>query len=103
MQMMGHWAGMALKPVDGHVRTRHQLIHKILDRLPLPTWVNSYHDWSLSACPQHFEVMAEAEEDGLIEAIRHEQLPWEGWMWHPEREVVFSMVDIMRIKRLFGE
>lgn len=103
MQMMGYWAGMSLKPVDGHVRVLHQLIHKTNDRLPLPNVVNSYHNWCLSACPQNFEVMAVAEKDGVIEAIRHEQFPWEGWMWHPEREEVFNMIDTLRMKRLLGE
>jgi putative glutamine amidotransferase len=44
-----------------------------------------------------------AEKDGVIEAIRHEQFPWEGWMWHPEREEVFNMIDTLRMKRLLGE
>ena len=40
-------------------------------------------------------------EHGVIEAIRHATLPWEGWMWHPEREPVLHRQDIERLKALF--
>jgi gamma-glutamyl-gamma-aminobutyrate hydrolase PuuD len=95
MQMMAYWAGASLHPVSGHVRTRHQLIGQITAN------VNSYHGYSISACPDGFEVLARSE-DGEIEAIRHCSLPWEGWMWHPEREDNFTAHDIYRIKALFG-
>lgn len=95
MQMMAHWAGAILHPVSGHVRTRHQLTGAISAE------VNSYHGYSLSACPGGFDVLARSE-DGEIEAIRHRTLPWEGWMWHPEREDRFAADDIYRIKALFG-
>ena len=39
--------------------------------------------------------------DGEIEAIRHLSLPWEGWMWHPERERVYSQDDVSRFLKLF--
>lgn len=96
MQMLGHWSGGELKPVTGHVRTRHRLSGRIVAE------VNSYHNLALADCPQGFEVLARSE-DGEIEAIRHLQLPWEGWMWHPEREADFAEHDIQRIKQLFGE
>jgi gamma-glutamyl-gamma-aminobutyrate hydrolase PuuD len=95
MQMMANWAGASLHPVSGHVRTRHKLIGEISAE------VNSYHGYSLSVCPDGFEVLAHSE-DGEIEAIRHSSLPWEGWMWHPEREDHFVGNDIHRIKALFG-
>jgi gamma-glutamyl-gamma-aminobutyrate hydrolase PuuD len=95
MQMMAHWAGVSLHPVSGHVRTRHQLTGVI------SVEVNSYHGYSLSACPDGFEVLARSG-DGEIEAIRHRSLPWEGWMWHPEREDHFAAHDMHRIKALFG-
>ncbi len=95
MQMMAHWAGASLHPVNGHVRTRHQLTGQISAE------VNSYHGHSLATCPEGFEVMA-FSEDGEIEAIRHLSLPWEGWMWHPEREENFVADDLDRIMELFG-
>jgi putative glutamine amidotransferase len=95
MQMMAHWAGTILHPVNGHVRTRHRLTGAITAE------VNSYHDYSIADCPAAFEVLAHSE-DGEIEAIRHRSLPWEGWMWHPEREDHFTAHDMHRIKALFG-
>ena len=96
MQMMGVWAGGALKPVHGHTRTRHELSGELVGE------VNSFHNYSLDACPAGFSVTATAE-DGCIEAIRNERLVWEGWMWHPEREADFQPRDIQRLRMLFGE
>ena len=96
MQMMAHWAGTSLHSVEGHVQTRHQLTGQII------TDVNSFHDFSLANCPYGFEVLANSE-DGEIEAIRHLSLPWEGWMWHPEREENFSDQDLERFKGLMSE
>lgn len=95
MQMMAHWAGTGLCPVQGHVRTRHHLSGKITGE------ANSYHGFSVTDCPSGFEVLARSE-DGEIEAIRHESLPWEGWMWHPERENTFATRDIQRLKALLS-
>jgi putative glutamine amidotransferase len=95
MQMMAHWASVDLCFVQGHVRTRHRLTGEVVGE------VNSYHGFSLAACPLDFEVLARSE-DGQIEAIRHQSLPWEGWMWHPEREENFAARDVLRIKALFG-
>jgi gamma-glutamyl-gamma-aminobutyrate hydrolase PuuD len=94
MQMMAHWAGTGLHPVQGHVRTQHFLSGQIAGK------VNSYHGFSLETCPAGFEVLARSE-DGEIEAICHTSLPWEGWMWHPEREAEFAANDIQRMKNLF--
>lgn len=95
MQMLAHWSGTDLHPVQGHVRTRHRLTGEIVGE------VNSYHCFSLATCPADFEVLARSEDDE-IEAIRHQSLPWEGWMWHPEREENFAARDVQRIKALFG-
>ena len=95
MQMMAHWAGVDLCSVQGHVRTRHHLTGEVTGE------VNSYHGLSLTTCPADFKVLARSE-DGEIEAIRHQYLPWEGWMWHPEREENFDARDVQRIKDVFG-
>lgn len=99
LQMMAVWAGVALVKKAGHVGIRHQLTVPV-DKEEWPTEVNSYHNWGLPSCPEGFKVAALAE-DGSIEAIKHVELPWEGWMWHPEREASFSLQDIKRLKRLF--
>ena len=99
MQMMAHHAGAKLFPLKAHVRQRHNLVSEFQD---WPGEVNSYHNWGILDCPPGYEQLAVAQ-DGTLEAFRHIKLPWEGWMWHPERETKFSVQDINRLKRLFYE
>ena len=99
MQMLAVWAGSSLHKLEGHVRTRHTL------SAPGEAWpgeVNSYHGYAISACPADFAVTARTQ-DGSIEAIRHTRLPWEGWMWHPERESPFATSDLARLHTLFHD
>ena len=101
MQMMAVFAGVELREASGHVRKRHTL--EISEGTgDWPSSVNSYHNLQLSDCPSDFTVAAKSE-DGSIEAICHNSLPWEAWMWHPEREAVFSLEDTTRLQRLFNE
>lgn len=95
MQLMAHRAGTGLVMVKGHLATRH-IIRGLRD-----DFVNSFHNLGLIDCPKGYEVLA-LSEDGCIEAIRNSVLPWEGWMWHPEREAVFARNDIERMKGLFA-
>lgn len=100
MQMMAIHAGGRLKVVQGHVCTRHApLVVRNVPPDEYPGSVNSYHGWSLDGMPPGYEVTA-VSSDGEIEAMRHQTLPWVGWMWHPEREDVFSPIDIVGLKRL---
>ena len=101
MQMMGVYAGEKLIKVVGHVGTRHQLQIQSSDTLLLPETVNSYHNLSLESCPDRFEILVKSE-DGNLEAIKHKELPWEGWMWHPEREEVFMEADQNIFKKLIN-
>ena len=94
MQMMAVVAGVELKAVAGHVCKRHRLKGQITDE------VNSYHHLALSRCPTDYTVLA-SSDDNQIEAIQHQHLPWQGWMWHPERELIFSDQDTQRLKALF--
>ena len=95
MQVMACRAGAKLHPVGGHVAIRHDVTGEIHRK------VNSYHNFSVSNCPAGFHVLARSM-DKNIEAIRHNHRSWEGWMWHPEREVDFSE-DIQRLRLLFEE
>ena len=101
MQMMAVWAGGNLNVVNNHVGTRHQL-NIYGSNNNWPNEVNSYHEWGLFDCPSDFEIKAHSD-DGVIEAIKHKDLPWEGWMWHPERETPFFNKDIKRLKALFNK
>jgi len=101
MQMMGVYMGVKLIEVDAHIRTRHQLQIKNSHDQLLPESVNSYHRLVLEKCPNTFQILAKSE-DGNIEAIRHKELTWEGWMWHPEREVEFVKINQERFKKLMN-
>jgi putative glutamine amidotransferase len=100
MQMLGVYSGVKLKRVNDHVKTRHHLKVNSDSREKFPETVNSYHNQVLDCCPESFKVLARSE-DGNLEAIVHKNLPWEGWMWHPEREINFSIEDIERVTQLF--
>lgn len=47
--------------------------------------MNSWHRNAIREVAAAWDVLATAA-DGSIEAMRHQQLPWLGLMWHPERE-----------------
>jgi len=95
--MMGVHAGGTLVQVDGHVRTRHLLSHTE----DWPGEVNSYHNWSFFQAPPGYAILAQAA-DGAIEAMRLRTMPWEAWMWHPERDAPFHLSDIERWRRLMN-
>lgn len=95
MQMLGNFAGTELKVVEGHAGKRH-----LVDGV-LRGEVNSFHNYALENVPEHYSVLAHSN-DGVIEAIRHTNLPWEGWMWHPEREAEFANRDINRTEALLA-
>ena len=94
MQMIAHYHGASLVPLTGHVRERHRLDGEV-------SWeVNSFHDFAIESCPTSFKVFATCTTDGNVEGIKHDYLPWEGWMWHPEREDSFCELQLARAKRL---
>ena len=93
-QVIAARAGSTINPIEGHVAVRHRIKGEINGE------VNSFHSNVIANKPNDFSVIAQGLNDE-IEAIRHEYLPWEGWMWHPEREENFSERDINRFKAIF--
>jgi gamma-glutamyl-gamma-aminobutyrate hydrolase PuuD len=93
MQMLGIFAGTELEVVADHAGTRHLVSGEIEGE------VNSFHNYALKNVPEHYSALANSN-DGVIEAVRHAHLPWEGWMWHPEREAEFVARDIDRAEAL---
>ncbi|QEL64409.1 putative glutamine amidotransferase [Oryzomicrobium terrae] len=93
MQMMATNAGAPLIKVAGHVAHHHPI------RGEITQIVNSYHAWGLATAPDTYRILARAP-DGTIEAIGHLDLPWEGWMWHPERQAPFAPDDLARATKL---
>ncbi len=96
MQIIANFSKIKLHPVQGHVNCEH-LITGEINRI-----VNSFHNFSINECSKNYQILARSK-DGEIEAIRHLSLPWEGWMWHPEREDIFKDMDLNRLKDLFRE
>jgi gamma-glutamyl-gamma-aminobutyrate hydrolase PuuD len=86
-------SGGTLQPVADHVGSRHG-IHGAIN-----AGVNSFHCWGIETVPPEYETLAWAD-DGSIEAIRHRHLPWEGWMWHPERDTPFAPEALARGRSL---
>lgn len=95
MQSIALFFGGTLKPVAGHVATRHAL-HGNMVRS-----VNSYHNLAIDLLPPCLEVLARSE-DGVIEMIRHTFLPIVACMWHPEREPAFVPEDIALFANLWS-
>ena len=96
MQIMSVWGGGTISPVEGHAGVRHNLLS------PTKRSVNSYHTYKIEKMPSSFSSFEHSTE-GIIEAIRHDSLPWEGWMWHPERNKHFDSRDLTQISELFSE
>ncbi|MDB0016097.1 gamma-glutamyl-gamma-aminobutyrate hydrolase family protein [Alphaproteobacteria bacterium] len=101
MQVMAVHAGATLSPVLGHVGNQHRLsFDDRFNLLKFPNTVNSFHQYGFRSCPPLYNPIAKTE-DGVIEAMAHSILPWEGWMFHPEREFVFDSYLISRARDLF--
>ena len=73
------WAGVELKKSSGILE------HDIGSQGALH--VNSYHNYAIKEIPENFTALAYSE-DGMIEAIKHKNLQWEGWMWHPNAKPI---------------
>ena len=94
MQIMAMWAGTGLIKISNHTNIKHRISGKINGL------ANSYHDYALTSCPKGFIVLSKSI-DGVIEAIRHEKLPWIGLMWHPERENKPKIRDLRLVEKFF--
>ncbi|MCS7477022.1 gamma-glutamyl-gamma-aminobutyrate hydrolase family protein [Umezawaea endophytica] len=94
MELIATALGARLKPVDGHVATRHTITQEDGERV-----VNSYHDLAVDGLPAEVVVTAWCED--VVEAVRHRDAPVEGIMWHPEREPVHAQPDLLLVRRLF--
>ena len=87
MQLINCFLSGSLSKVSGHAGTYHP-IEILSDKFNLNTntTVNSYHNWGINKndLAENLIPLALAE-DGTIEAVQHNKMPWLGIMWHPER------------------
>lgn len=102
MQVLMHFFGARLTPVDGHVATRHTLTPNTPGGggPAAARTVNSYHALAARHAPAPLEATARCGD--VIEAVRHTSAPLEGIMWHPEREPVPDPRDIQQVTRLMA-
>ena len=103
MQYLCLQFGEKLNRIVGHVAQRHQLICEADFDYPDGVEVNSYHNWALTKLQPNspFQRMAYTK-DSSIEAIKHQNAPIHGIIWHPEREKQYSEYDLNFFKKIFS-
>ena len=94
-QLLIRHAGGSLKRVIGHVNQEHKL------RGRHNHCVKSYHNYAPDQIPDEYEVISRTI-DNSVEAIRHKNLPVEGWMWHPERTMSNRDLHIELMKQVLS-
>lgn len=97
MQFIANQIGSSVVPVSGHVATEHSISWRL--DFGLPDAVNSFHRFGIRTLSPQLEVLAVAD-DGSVEALRHESLPWVGVMWHPERLPEYPCGPLALLDRL---
>lgn len=87
MQMLNHYLGGRLTPVNGHAGCLHAVhSHESTNQFLEYVEVNSFHNWGMQLSDLAECLLMQVQAfDGSIESFTHRQLPWMGIMWHPER------------------
>lgn len=98
MQMINLYYGGGVTKLSNHVATRHQLITQS-DSYVMPRQVNSYHHWGIppDALSSQLRSLA-CDTEGLIESFDSKTQRLLGIMWHPEREMPYSNIDLNLFK-----
>jgi len=106
MQALAVHYGAGLVPVDGHVRSAHdvQLTGMLRDLYGATRQVVCYHGLAVDAArlPADLEPLGRSD-DGTLEALAHRRHRQVGIMWHPERARPFDNGDAALLRRLFEE
>lgn len=71
---------------NNHNSTKHQVTatKNHLINFPQNFTTNSYHHQALKKVPDSLEIVALSDDDKVIEAIVHKELPIMATQWHPE-------------------
>ena len=97
MQAIQQYFGMQLYPVQGQVTPTQSI--KFNNQI---VQVNSYHTLGTTQTNQDLIVKA-IGLDNIIKSVSHISAPIEGIMWHPERNVNFSEMDIQLFKSRYNQ
>lgn len=102
MQIINSYFGGTLQKISNHVAVEHEL-ELMNGDFDLPALVNSFHEWCIPACglAKILEPLA-CDTNENIEAFRHKSADVFGIMWHPERALPLSPVEINFFKRIFS-
>lgn len=73
-----------VEPAHGRVSTVTHTDAGVLAGLPQGFRVVRYHSLAAVSVPDCLEVTATADDDGVVMAVRHRELPLEGVQFHPE-------------------
>ena len=102
VQMINHYFGGKLVPLQGHIGNKHLLKIKLPDGKVSEKYVNSFHRWGINNSSLAEKLVPFAwDENGNIEGIMHPELNWKGLMWHPERMPNIDDLDKKIILDLF--
>ena len=95
MQSILDYFGNDLENVTGHVAVKH-----IIQGCEETRTVNSYHNQGCLELKSTELECCMRSDDGVIEKVKHNNLPIIGTMWHPEREEYYSRYDTDQVKKL---
>ena len=92
LQLINHFQGGSLQPTTKHTALLHEIKGPLTQNMKRS--VNSFHNLGVFETNLGDELYPVAwSNDGVIEALRHSQLPWLGIMWHPERSAHIPKTD----------
>lgn len=98
-QVINRFCGGCLEAVAParHVTTRHS-VQLATEKIS----VNSFHQFGIQpkGLGKNLSVVG-MDEQGYIEAFAHNDLPWKGILWHPEREKIPAKHDRKLVRELF--
>jgi len=96
MQLIQDYFGVKLERISGHICINQTILYN-----GESIEVNSYHNLGAVNSVSSLTICGLAG-DGVVEAVKHVELPIMGIMWHPERMSSFSPRDIRMFQQHFG-
>jgi len=104
MQLIQDYFGIKLKPISGHVATRHKLMvnpfSQYSEELKALGSVNTFHHFATKSTVKELIVGARTSKN-IIMQIEHKNLPIYGQMWHSEREFPFVDAELNLFRKIF--
>ena len=103
MQVINNFLNGHIIRVEGHTQPHKITFSENLFFKAKTKMVNSFHNNSISHKSIGDDLAPFAlSDDGNIEGFGHNNLQWQGIMWHPERKVFQDNMDRDFLKTMFG-